>query len=187
MVGIYKITSPVGKIYIGQSRNVRARLNCHKSRAKLGLHKSKLYSSINKYGFENHTIEIVHELPTDVSAETLSIYERLYIDLYLGVQKETLNIAPVIDSLPGIVRSNETREKLRQGKLKNPTGFKKGYTPWNKGLKTKGVYKKVGRKLSDEEKKHIASFHIGRKHTPESIQKMKDNHHRYWLGKKRSK
>ena len=56
-IGIYKITSPNNKIYIGQSVDIYKRWNYHK---KLYSNDSpKLYYSLKKYGSENHIFEIV--------------------------------------------------------------------------------------------------------------------------------
>ena len=52
MIGIYKITSPTNKIYIGQSINIEKRflnynsINCKKQ--------IRLYNSFKKYGFDKH-------------------------------------------------------------------------------------------------------------------------------------
>jgi len=57
--GIYKITSPSNKIYIGQSRDANKRFNLYRL-----LHCKRqfyLYNSFLKYGFENHKIEIIHQ------------------------------------------------------------------------------------------------------------------------------
>ena len=57
--GIYKIISPSGKIYIGESENIPNRIyyykivSCKKQR--------RLYNSIKKYGWENHIFEIIEE------------------------------------------------------------------------------------------------------------------------------
>jgi group I intron endonuclease len=59
MVGIYKITNPNGRIYIGQSINIERRwisykkLNCKDQ--------PSLYSSLKKYGFKNHKFEVIEE------------------------------------------------------------------------------------------------------------------------------
>jgi len=59
MVGIYKITSPSGKIYIGQSVNIKERLRKYK---KLNCKRQiYLYNSFVKYGVENHIFEIIEE------------------------------------------------------------------------------------------------------------------------------
>lgn len=57
--GIYKITSPTGKIYIGQSRNILKRINHYKNLKCVG--QPKLYASIMKYGWDNHNFEIICE------------------------------------------------------------------------------------------------------------------------------
>jgi group I intron endonuclease len=59
MVGIYKITNPNNRIYIGQSTDIEARWEKYKK-----LHckdQPSLYSSLCKYGFENHIFEIIEE------------------------------------------------------------------------------------------------------------------------------
>ncbi len=59
MIGIYKITSPSGRIYIGQSRNIKNRIKGYRN----GNHKSqlKLSRSIKKYGWSNHLFEVIEE------------------------------------------------------------------------------------------------------------------------------
>ena len=48
MIGIYKITSPNNKVYIGQSVDIEKRLKRYKN---LNCKKqSKIYNSLNKYG-----------------------------------------------------------------------------------------------------------------------------------------
>ena len=80
MVAIYKITSPSGKVYIGQTWNWSVReksyksLNCKSQKA--------LYSSFIKYGFNSHIIDIVCELPNDVTQEKLDDKEIYYWNLY---------------------------------------------------------------------------------------------------------
>lgn len=56
-IGIYKITSPKGKIYIGQSRNIEKRLDTYKKKGAYS--QPKLDRSLKKYGFANHICEIV--------------------------------------------------------------------------------------------------------------------------------
>lgn len=90
MTGIYKITSPLGKIYIGQSRDIQLRMKVY-GRASC-FRQCKLYGSIVKYGWINHSIEIAHELPADVEDTILDNYEKLYWQLYLDAGREMLNI-----------------------------------------------------------------------------------------------
>ena len=63
IIGIYKITSPNNRIYIGQSRNIKrllyrySRLECKEQPI--------LYRSLLKYGIENHIFEIIEECELD--------------------------------------------------------------------------------------------------------------------------
>ena len=59
IIGIYKIISPSGKVYIGQSKNIEHRHNQYKL-----LHcqqQPKLYNSLKKHGWDKHTVEILEE------------------------------------------------------------------------------------------------------------------------------
>jgi len=59
MVGIYKITNPNGRIYIGQSTNIKLRWNVyHRLKCK---DQPSLYNSLKKHGSENHQYEILEE------------------------------------------------------------------------------------------------------------------------------
>ena len=74
--GIYKITNPSGKIYIGESQDISLRtyyysiVSCHKQR--------KLYNSLKKHGWENHIFEIIEECEFD----DLLCRERYWQDFY---------------------------------------------------------------------------------------------------------
>ena len=146
--GIYKITSPKNKIYIGQSRNVRKRINMHNHIAKFIKHNSKLYASMVKYGKENHIFELAHELPEDISIDTINQYEKLYYDLYKDCGCEMLNLQDpgnfhimteetkqkIRDKNIGRVHSEETKMKLKQytGSANNRFGVKHSETTLEK-------------------------------------------------------
>lgn len=81
MIGIYKITNPNEKIYIGQSKDIQGRwkrnyysLNCNEQ--------IKLYNSLKKYGPENHIFEII-----EICSEEL-LNER---EIYWGNKFNVLN------------------------------------------------------------------------------------------------
>lgn len=149
-VGIYKINSPSNKIYIGQSKNILIRrkhyrlLHCKKQ--------VKLYNSFVKYGYENHSFELVHELPNDVEQKVLDVYEQLYMDSYKDAGFELLNLKDA--GLCGRV-CEESRKKISESHKgeKNPMfgkklskehrnaiseskmGVKRNDAVWNKGKK----------------------------------------------------
>ena len=78
--GIYSITNTVNnKIYIGQSKNIKARINRHKSELKHNKHKNLyLQRECNKYGFDFLKFEVL-----EFCEETeLNFKERYYIEKF---------------------------------------------------------------------------------------------------------
>ena len=90
MIGIYKITSPTGKIYIGQSWDILKRKSGYKNIKCSG--QKKLYHSLSYHGWDKHIFEVIHELPSDVSQKTLDSYEVLYWNCYIDCKIEMLNL-----------------------------------------------------------------------------------------------
>lgn len=85
MIGIYKITSPTGKIYIGQSNNIKLRFAAYK---RISCEKQpKLFNSLLKYGFLNHKFEIIEQC----EISELNDKERYYQDLFNATGKNGLN------------------------------------------------------------------------------------------------
>lgn len=89
--GIYKITSPNGKIYIGQSIKIKHRFKDYKSyRCKS---QRLIYNSLKKYGWENHIFEIL--VLGRFTTEELNILEIKYIKEYnsfRGLSETGLNL-----------------------------------------------------------------------------------------------
>jgi group I intron endonuclease len=88
-IGIYTITNPEGKVYIGQSWNVEKRWNAHKAGAK---HCLKLIDSFMQFGYSSHKFEYCHLLPDDICQLTMNAYEQLYMDVYRAAGIELLNL-----------------------------------------------------------------------------------------------
>jgi len=57
IIGVYKITSPTGAIYVGSSVDVKNRWSQYKS----GSLNGKLKDSVLKFGYFNHLFEILEE------------------------------------------------------------------------------------------------------------------------------
>lgn len=110
MTGVYKITSPSGRVYIGQSWRISRRWYNHGK----STHTPILFSSIKKYGKEKHLFQIIHELPKDVSQQTMDAYECFYIDQYKDCGFKLMNIKG--GGSRGKI-SEETAEKIRQKHL----------------------------------------------------------------------
>ncbi len=58
--GIYKVTNPIGEVYIGQSTNIARRWEEHKNT--VGEAEHKFYQSIRQYGAGYHRFEIVENI-----------------------------------------------------------------------------------------------------------------------------
>jgi group I intron endonuclease len=78
MIGIYKITSPIGKVYVGQSVNIERRFKSYTNMNVKNQKLTKLYRSFLKHGVDKHTFEVVIEC---LESE-LNRYERYYQDLF---------------------------------------------------------------------------------------------------------
>ena len=85
MVGIYKITNPESKSYIGLSKDIEKRFQSHKG---LQFHgNNKLKESLIKYGWDSHFYEILEEinifyLDRSEGNALLRKRERHWINLY---------------------------------------------------------------------------------------------------------
>jgi len=152
--GIYKITSPKGKIYIGSAVNLDKRLKQHEYKYRQWV-KDKtssacryLYSAFEKYGFENFKIEVLE------NCEKLQLEEReqYWLDFYKSYNKENgYNILKKAYSNVGYKPSKESVEKMR----KSLTGRKRSKESIKKQiLSTKGV------KRSESAKQNISKGRI---------------------------
>lgn len=161
MKGIYKITSPTGKVYIGQSINIRLRWNMHTFESRRKSYKYPLYLSMAKYGAHNHKLEVIHLLPNDVGSITLTIYEQFYIDQYKSCGVELLNINPAAGSRTGTKHSAEARAKISKA---NKPWTEEHRNNWITALK-----RRTGTPLSEETKKKISERARGRSNPKLSI------------------
>jgi group I intron endonuclease len=170
-IGIYKITSPSGKVYIGQSIDIEKRWNKYKN-----LHcneQTKLYRSLNKHGIESHTFEIIEEC----SVEMLNQRERFYQDLYNVIGDKGLNCKLTETSDKTGELSNETKLKLSESAKKlyengfvNPMQGKKA----NEATKLKMSESKKGKKITEETKIKIGQANKGRKFNNDVCKKFSD-------------
>ena len=157
MIGIYKITSPSRRIYIGQSVNINSRYIHYKN-----LHcktQIKIYNSIVKYGWENHKFEVIEECEVNFLNER----ERYWQEHY-DVIKNGLNCKLTKTSNKSGYLSEESRLKLS----KSLKGRKLS-------LETKEKLKKRcgdkshwwGKKISQDHKEKLHNAWRGKKHTDE--------------------
>lgn len=187
MVGIYKITSPSGKVYIGQSRDIERRFRNYKNlRCK---NQKKLYASLKKYGVDNHIFEIMCELLENSSQEELNSKEIEWWKFYIDNGFEVMNIKEpgsngrlskeTIEKIRkihiGRKLSDESKEKIRNsllGKKHSPERCEK----MSKSLigKTLGISKP----MSEETKEKISKTLKGKKMPEEIKQKIKEHYNK---------
>ena len=84
---IYKLTNLINnKIYIGQTKNFKQRMNCHKSSCNSKRCKNKpLYIDIKKYGWNNFSKEILFE---SSNQKIINEKEKLFIKEYKSLYTE---------------------------------------------------------------------------------------------------
>ena len=155
MIGIYKITSPSNKVYIGQSINIERRLRYYKRIA--CKEQIKIYNSLLKYGVDAHIFEVL-EL---CDIEQLNNRERHYQDLYDSVANG-LNLLYVKSEHFNGGHSDESKKKISDS-LKGRT--------FTDEHKYKIGLSNSRRIISPETKEKHRVAGLGKKASPETIQK----------------
>jgi group I intron endonuclease len=143
--GIYKITSPSGKVYIGQSVNIELRWNKYVKFVESCKAQTKLYNSFKKYGPKNHTFEIIEECNDYLLLEKETYWKIFYKVL------EIPSLCCRLDGKGGSL-SKETKDKISKSSL--------------------GISRNKGRIQSKEEKQLRTIIKKGYKPTKDHIYNM---------------
>jgi len=164
MIGIYKITSPSGKIYIGQTTNFIKRKNYYKNGAKP--YQVRIYNSLEKYGYDAHTIEFIEEC----LVENLNERERHWQEFYDVIGDNGLNCRlTATDDKSGFL-SESSKNKLSIAKKKVVIDGE-----WRE----KFAYDWSGKNHSEETKRKMSDSAKGKKKTVEHISKLPQNQKGY--------
>ena len=184
--GVYKITSPTGKVYIGQAIDIIRRFKEYRKITSKIKKQRKIYRSLLKYGVEVHIFEIIEEC----KVENLDCRERYWQDFYDVLGKNGLNcILQECGEFRYIV-SDETKailSEMRQGE--NNIFYGKSHTEHSKQLIREANLGKIinedikskiseslkGRVFTDEHREKLSLSGIGRKHTDVSKKKMSES------------
>lgn len=141
MSGIYKITNPKGRVYVGQAIDIEKRLRDYQ-KAKCSSQR-RLYNSFVKYGTDSHIFEVVEQC----NVELLNERERYWQEYYDVLSRQGLNCKLTTTADKSGVHCEETKKRQSKAnigkiiseeirlKIKNTL---KGRIPVNKG--TKGLY-----------------------------------------------
>lgn len=149
MTGIYKIKSPSGRIYIGQSVNIKSRFSVYK-KSKC-VNQPKLLRSLLKYGPENHNFETIEEC----NSVELNNRERYWQDFYDSANKNGLNCMLVTSDHFNGTHSEESKKKMSECR----TGSKNHF---------------YGKTHTPETRLKLSEINSKRKHSEISIQKLRD-------------
>lgn len=166
MIGIYKITSPSDRVYIGQSIKIEDRIKSYKNlKCK---EQPKLYKSLLKYGFENHKIEVLIEC----NESKLNELERHYQEEYDSIENGLNCIYTKTNDRSG-KSSEETKLKISLNNTRPFLGKKHSEESRLKmSSSLKGNQSRLGAILSEETKKKISDSHNGKTHSEQSKLKM---------------
>jgi len=156
IVGIYKITSPSGKIYIGQSVDIQKRFKHYKQ-----LHNCKnqikLYNSFQKYSSENHEFKIIEEC----ILKQLNERERYWQDYYNTIDKNGLNCKLTGTNNKSGLISKEYKDKISKSMIGKNTGprseevkqkISKSSKGKNTGFRSEEIKQKISKSLNEKYK-----------------------------------
>jgi len=113
MIGIYKITNPKGRTYIGQSINIEERWKNY-SKLRDCKNQIKLHRSLIKYGFSKHIFEVEEEC----SVEDLNVRERCWQDFHDVLGSNGLNCKLTATEDRSGCLSQETRQKISESHIR---------------------------------------------------------------------
>lgn len=120
---IYKITSPSGRIYIGQTTKLKKRMRIYANSSCKG--QPLILNSINKHGFEAHSMAIIKEgIMTKHMLDLLEIYYIKYYKSFHNINKLGMNLTLGGGGIWGYKFSTETLEKVRKTKSNTPPSLK---------------------------------------------------------------
>lgn len=160
---IYRITSPSGRIYIGQTRRyISNRKSSYRRNHCKGQH--LLSNSLKKYGFDSHQFDIIETITSEnFMLEILNSLEIFYIGLYKSnivqyPKGNGMNMTRGGALSKGVI-SAEARERLRVKNTGegNPFYGKKHRDETRELMSLRGK----GRKLSKKARENISKGHIG--------------------------
>lgn len=112
MIGIYKITNPTNKVYIGQATDIDKRIKKYKWASSIK-NQPKIKCSIEKYGWHNHRWEKLIEC----SIDELNYYESFYKQQFINkFGWENALFCNIYDTTTGGHLELETKQKISMSK-----------------------------------------------------------------------
>ena len=153
MAQIYRILNLFNnKCYIGQTINFRNRINKHKFMLRRNSHSNNfLQNAWNKYGCDNFKFEVIEECEKEILVEK----EEYWVNFYNSCNRDCgYNLMKIIDKVQ--YHNDISKSKIKEARSKQIT--------------TQETREKLSKLYSG-----VGNPFYGKHHTPETIQKIKDN------------
>lgn len=155
IICIYKIVSPSGAIYVGQTWDL-----CKRYRSGISPQQRMLYRSYVKYGADAHTKTILEQFDSDVTQQTLDIAEIKWIEFHKASGHRMLNIRGGGSRGKNAPESIEKAQAaLRKWRQDNPDKARE--------ITRNAAAANLGRKRSEETKRKMSESAKAKIFTPE--------------------
>lgn len=155
---IYEFVNKInGKIYVGQAKDFKSRLRCHKYHTKSNKKNNPFYAALRKYGWDNFIINIIEEC----DVEMLNKREEYWIEEKNCLYPYGYNLMKGGNQYE---MSDETKKKISESRKgmkfsdKHIENLKKSH---------------MGNKLSEETKKKISEINKGKIHSEDTRLKLR--------------
>lgn len=162
--GIYKITSPEGYVYIGQTKSFAYRFGIYRADNRVNRSHPRLYASFDEHGISKHTFSIVEECPVNM----LDVRERYWQDHFDVIGENGLNCK--------LTPTPEKKGKLWIGLCQKMSEQKKGVplSPEHKANVVAANAKLKGIKRPDWVCKRISEGKMGGTRKPATVEARKN-------------
>lgn len=129
--GVYKITNPEGKVYVGSSKDIELRISKGYKNKHGNKRKRHIDISINYFGFENHIFETIEACEQSVLSER----ERHW--------QEELNCLYPNGLNRNLVKTSTKKQQHCEDTIRVISEKKMGTPAWNRGIPTSESTKKT--------------------------------------------
>jgi group I intron endonuclease len=153
--GVYKITSPSGKVYIGSAKNLKKRIRRYK--ALDCKNQPRLYNSLIKYGVDNHVFEVV------CTCEYADVFK---LEKFYGIKYSVLGDNGLNCSLP---KGDESEYTYRDSVIEK---IRKRHIGRKLSEESKRKIGDANKNMSERTKEILRKINTGKKHTEEAKAKM---------------
>jgi group I intron endonuclease len=172
---VYLLTFPNGKKYVGITNNWAARWRNYKNSVRNGDRRA-VCCALRKYGVTAVTVDFIKESNNVTETKTL---EKFFIQKFKTLAPTGYNMTEGGDGMLGWKVTDETRSKMsiaKKGKKLSEEHRKKlsvAHSNPSEEARRRMSYAGKGKSKSEEHRLKISISNTGRRHSPETIEKIK--------------